>query len=450
MKRTILMFMGISVSHIRPTIGLIEELIAQGHEVYCYTSEKGRPFVTEAGSHALLYPHDFDKSSQEFPQKLSDYDAKIAELDEQSKQLTEKTRDTYFKQRFDLAVEQDICRIYENGIFRFSPSEVAELAHSVANLMPDLIIRDSVDIVGKQLAQLFSIKTVGYITHSLYTPHLFDSDPSKYYPHFTNTVDTGITFTADYYRGYWQKAHAHYQHFAKEYNTFPIDTYHQFNPREKTNLIFSPSFFQPTPLDPDYNYHTLSPPLAQFAVETAIEPALMDFVADEPVVLLSTGSMLNYEDEFYTRMIKALVKNGHKVVVSWKKDEAEQETLLQGIERERVFIRAFLPQKFVLTHAKLFICHGGFNSILEAIYYQVAFLVCPKTSEQSLNGLIVEELGIGLSTNIQREQYLTTGQMINSLLTNESYKKQLAVYHGQLHEADSTAQLQRIVQEITT
>lgn len=85
---------------------------------------------------------------------------------------------------------------------------------------------------------------------------------------------------------------------------------------------------------------------------------------------------------------------------------------------KNVYIEDFIPQKYVLSHANVFITSGGQNSIIESLYYKVPLFVTPMTSEQRINGLLIKELGIGeTSYSLENDESIST--MLNKLLRRE-------------------------------
>ena len=91
-----------------------------------------------------------------------------------------------------------------------------------------------------------------------------------------------------------------------------------------------------------------------------------------------------------------------------------------------VLILDSAPQKYILSNSDLFITSGGQNSILESIYFKVPMLVTPLTSEQRLNGYIIERNNFGLTTSKNMGIDKTIGTMIGELI--ESAKIRLSIY----------------------
>ncbi|MBS7529630.1 glycosyltransferase family 1 protein [Hazenella sp. IB182353] len=85
-----------------------------------------------------------------------------------------------------------------------------------------------------------------------------------------------------------------------------------------------------------------------------------------------------------------------------------------------VVIEPMVPQLEVLNKADVFITHGGANSIMEGLSYGVPMIVVPLSSDQPLQGRLVEEAHVGIT--IQRKDFTSDSiqQAIRSLLDPQS------------------------------
>ncbi|CAD5232608.1 unnamed protein product [Bursaphelenchus xylophilus] len=94
---------------------------------------------------------------------------------------------------------------------------------------------------------------------------------------------------------------------------------------------------------------------------------------------------------------------------------------------KNVFISSWAPQTAILAHprTKLFITHGGYNSIMEASRFSVPLLLIGMFSDQPRNSKLVERNGWGLSLDKRSLLYGTEEfeGRIQELLTNLTYKQ---------------------------
>lgn len=74
---------------------------------------------------------------------------------------------------------------------------------------------------------------------------------------------------------------------------------------------------------------------------------------------------------------------------------------LCGFERECAdlpwhLVRPPVPQLDVLAHASAFVTNGGMAGVMEALLHGVPMIVVPRMADQRLNGMRIEELGLGV------------------------------------------------------
>ena len=109
---------------------------------------------------------------------------------------------------------------------------------------------------------------------------------------------------------------------------------------------------------------------------------------------------MSREIEYYREILKTILDNfsKYKIIISGgKATELIQNLIIEMKISEKVAVKKFIPQKYVLMHCKFFITSGGLNSIKESIFFNTHMIVFPISSEQRLNGLILENLKIGFS-----------------------------------------------------
>jgi len=426
--KKIVFFMEISVSHITPVLSLIQAVLKKGHQVHCFSSERHRKLFSSLNVQFHAYPDDFFCADEEAEQNYNSLARELASL---SVNGVEDIKDALLP----------LLRVNISRLYKHKAEEARYLLEKVLQITPDLIFRDACDTLGKEIGKLLQIKTVGYITNNMYSRSLMDAEPEKYYPYITGTDYIKGLFTDKERHEYIEQMDRFSLVVAREKNTFPISLFHSYDPDDNHNIIFSTDFLQPcVPVSEKY-YLTLPPDPISLALEEGnVDDELERFVTTRSnrLVYIATGSFVAEEDDFYVNLIKAFQRTDYKLVISWNKPVAMQKEILGSLyENENLLVRSSVPQKYILKHANLFIFHGGFNSIIEAVYHEVPMVIKPSTLEQTLNGLRIEELGIGLTTRKMRgDGYLTTGQMIIDALENPVYKQNLQRYAQELRHSD--------------
>ena len=100
---------------------------------------------------------------------------------------------------------------------------------------------------------------------------------------------------------------------------------------------------------------------------------------------------------------------------------------------ENISFYEFVPQLDLLSKVDVFVTHGGWNSVNEALYNDVPMVVCPQGKDQFGNAEIVEQLGAGKAI-----LELTTGRaraVVNELLADNAYRKKAAETGTTLRQA---------------
>jgi MGT family glycosyltransferase len=64
---------------------------------------------------------------------------------------------------------------------------------------------------------------------------------------------------------------------------------------------------------------------------------------------------------------------------------------------ENFVVRPRVPQLQVLQDSRVFLTHGGMNSVMEGLYCGVPLIVIPQMLEQRITARRVEELGLGVA-----------------------------------------------------
>lgn len=151
------------------------------------------------------------------------------------------------------------------------------------------------------------------------------------------------------------------------------------------NLVYTLRSFQPFAEDfPKEQFHFIGPSVYDRKEEDF--PALAT-----PVIYISIGTILDSGENFFRVCVDAFQNENVAVVMSVGNFDISR---LKHIP-ENFLIRNRIPQITVLKQARLFITHGGMNSVSEAMVSGVPMLVIPFVSDQPVNARQVEKLGLG-------------------------------------------------------
>ena len=112
-------------------------------------------------------------------------------------------------------------------------------------------------------------------------------------------------------------------------------------------------------------------------------------------IYIALGSVKHYNQNmfFYSQCIKAFTGTSHKVLMAVGND-IEINSL--GEIPANITVVNYAPQLNILRYAKVFITHGGTNSVWEALLYGVPLLVFPQGGDQHLVANRVDQLNLGI------------------------------------------------------
>ncbi|KAH8277056.1 hypothetical protein KR026_004439 [Drosophila bipectinata] len=138
--------------------------------------------------------------------------------------------------------------------------------------------------------------------------------------------------------------------------------------------------------------------------------------AEHGVIYFSMGVELKGKDlpaEILKTFLEIFQSIPQRII--WKFEGKPFENLTQN-----VYMAKFLPQLAILAHpnVKIFICHGGMLSIMEAVYYGKPLLGLPIFYDQSRNFEVLVDDGMALVMNINsfsgEELKISIESLINS------------------------------------
>uniref|UniRef100_A0A0K8STQ8 UDP-glucuronosyltransferase n=1 Tax=Lygus hesperus TaxID=30085 RepID=A0A0K8STQ8_LYGHE len=102
---------------------------------------------------------------------------------------------------------------------------------------------------------------------------------------------------------------------------------------------------------------------------------------------------------------------------------------MPDVQDPNIRLQTWYPQQAILAHEnlKLFITHGGLQSMIEAIAHGVPVLGIPGFFDQLKNVAFMEHVGMGLSLTTDNITEKTVSRSINELLNNPTYREQAKI-----------------------
>lgn len=424
-----------SYSHIICLKSLIKHLLQNKESVFCISTIENKSLIEDFGAKFIQYPN--------YIVPVSIRGEIMEELDSDNMKKLKKDN---VKQWYDIVLEKDVEMLYD-----MNDEQIKYFENVISDNKIDIIFRDAIDKFGEYIANDLNVPLISYSTHNLYSIKYLLEDKERF-SLFFNCIynDPNSILPVNYFDDYEEKSNMYHQKFSVKYNTYRLPILHQYNLNQEMNLIFSTDFFQPKEsLLLTKQYTIIYPDVSEEMVN--IESSLIQFLnKHKKIIYISSGSIMGHSAIYYMKFISNLKQFGYGIVVSCRREiEILKKWVLDKGYSDFVYLSDWIPQKFVLKYCALFITHGGNNSIMEAIYNGVPMLVTPTSSEQRINGLIVEEKGMGFTMVKKREKHLSVGQMINKILNTSEYYEKMHNFSEQYRKHHNDfSELDRYINEI--
>lgn len=350
--------------HTNPTLGVVRELTARGHEVLYYSYEPFREKIEAAGARFVACDA-FDAEMHLTPEE-----AKLigSDLALSTRVLVDTT----------LSLDDMVCREMER-------------------LRPDCIVADSMAVWGKAVALKLGIPFVSSTTTFAFNRHSAKIMKQS----FAQLISMVVSMP---------KINRHIKRLQGK--GYPVKSVLDLiqNDENTDTIVYTSPRFQPCAQTFSEKYAFVGPSVRP--AETEIEKIR------EKLVYISMGTVNNDMLPLYRSCIEALRDTGFQVILSVG-EQVPAEAF--GKLPEQIQVYPKVDQIAVLQKADVFLTHCGMNSVSEALYYGVPLVMLPKTSEQGGVALRAEQLGAGL--RLQKTDAASIHQAVETVLTDAAFRE---------------------------
>ena len=350
--------------HTNPTLGVVRELTARGHEVLYYSYKPFREKIEEAGA-KFMACDDFDAEMRLTPQEAARVGSDLALS---TRVLVDTT----------LALDDRVC---------------AEMAR----LQPDCIVADSMAVWGKAVALKLGIPFVSSTTTFAFNQHsakIMKQSVKQLFSFVFSMpkINKDIKRLQD--KGY------------------PIKSILDIiqNDEYTDTIVYTSPQFQPCAETFSDKYVFVGP---------SIRPATSTVEkTGEKLVYLSMGTVNNDMLPLYQNCIAALRDTPYQVILSVG---SQVDRSRFGQLPENISVYPTVDQIAVLEKADVFLSHCGMNSVSESLYHSVPLVMLPKTSEQGGVAARVEQLGAGV--RLEKTTPKAIREAVENVLKNTAYRQ---------------------------
>jgi UDP:flavonoid glycosyltransferase YjiC (YdhE family) len=156
----------------------------------------------------------------------------------------------------------------------------------------------------------------------------------------------------------------------------------------------------------------------------AVQPGLrvpdwVDELPDRPTVLASLGTVFNKYPGVLEAIVGGLGDEAVNLIVSIGRD---QDPARFGPQPPHVHVEAYVPQPLLLPHCDVFVTHGGFNSVKEALIAGVPMVVVPITADQPYCAERCAALGVARTVDPGDRTPEAIREAVRAVLDDPSYR----------------------------
>jgi len=394
--------------HTYPTLPLVTELVRRGEQVVYYSTPAFQQPIEQTGAI-------FRNSATPF--------------------LHDETQ-----------IDENMVRV-AYMLLQGSRFAVDNLLPQVREDAPDYIIHDGLCPWGKYIAQIMGVPAICSMTTFAIPPVTGKNflrvikTPGNMRLLFSTPIARMLFDGRDQLIPF----HALSDQLHKKYGIAKPQVFDMFTNRAMMNIVYTTKQFQPFSEVFDDTFKFVGPSIASRSDSSTGSFEVPD---ESSVIYISLGTVFNDKADFYRMCYEAFADIGHTVVLSVGK---RTNIANLGKMPRNFIVQEFVPQLELLQRTALFVTHGGMNSVSEALYFGVPFIVVPQSADQNLVGQRIEQLGAGKAlrmTGVTAQRLRSTAENILAKPAFQRASARIGKSFGQpdgyIHAADEIQAFKRI------
>ena len=350
--------------HTNPTLGVVRELVSQGHKVWYYSYNVMREKIESAGA-TFISCDGYDTE-----QKLSIKDsARVGkDLVFSTKILVDTT----------LALDDKVCQ-------------------EMSELKPDCIVADSMALWGKAVAMKLGIPFVSSTTTFAFNQHS------------AKIMQQGMW---DLIKMLFSVPGTSRQVKRLKDKGYPVKNILDIigNDDNTHTIVYTSPEFQPYSETFSEKYAFVGPSVRSATEKTEKKR--------DKLIYISMGTVNNDMMPFYKSCISAFKDTDYQVIMSVGNSVSMEDF---GKLPENISVFSNVDQIAVLKEADVFVSHCGMNSVSESLYFEVPLVMLPQTTEQKGVSKRVSELGAGIKPDKMDGDSVLTA--VNQIFNDITYKQ---------------------------
>lgn len=373
--------------HFHAMVPIAQALREHGHEVAVATGKRFGPVVQHAGLTHFPCGMDFDGSKDIF------------------EALPERES---IRARFPAMEGVQQLHGFVEGL---APQMVEDLTALVGTWKPDVIIRDPLEYGGYIAAELAGLP-YATITWAIYiSPHFLITDALLALRHRYGLLDDSDLQKMDGYLVLsfmppsWPYSYSSVLHVTHRYRSQPFDL-------NSSDML----------------------------------PAWIDKLPDRPTVHVTLGTTFNQSPDTFQAILDGLSTEEVNVIMTVGKtvDPAQF-----GPHPDHIHIAHYIPQTLLLLHCDAMLFHGGYNSLLSALWHGLPMVITPMgAGDQLPNAQVCAGLGAAVLIEQRPPQPETVRQAMRTVLEQPGYRAQAQQLQREIRELPDLSEAVRCLEAL--
>ncbi|ADO76054.1 glycosyltransferase [Stigmatella aurantiaca] len=177
-------------------------------------------------------------------------------------------------------------------------------------------------------------------------------------------------------------------------------------------------------------------------------PEWMASLGSRPVVYATLGTVFNKLIRHLSTITEALREEPVDLIVTVGRD---MDPARLGPQPSNVHVERYIPQSLLLPRCELAILHGGYNSVMSALYVGLPVLIVPLAADQPMNAQSCERLGVGRRINPDTLTPELLRQQVREMMRDGSYRERARRFQAESQTlpgmAEGVAMLEKLSRE---
>jgi MGT family glycosyltransferase len=164
-----------------------------------------------------------------------------------------------------------------------------------------------------------------------------------------------------------------------------------------------------------------------------------------PLVLVTLGTVYNFESELLRRFLDAMGTENVDVICTLGDgaDNAVVESAPLNVRFEH-----YLPHSEILPACSAVLCHGGFNTVMGALVAGVPVVCVPLGSDQDFNAFICEREGFGLALEPEEATVERIRKAVRQIIDEPWYAAQVQSFREALDQEPGLHEAVRGIEKV--